>query len=86
MPPLTVVIPAFNEAQRIGAILHRISECLAASRLDADIVVVDDGSADGTADRDDVFATGPVIATVTHPRGQLDSLPYELLTSVRSQA
>lgn len=51
-PVLTVVIPAFNEAGRLPATLDRIGAFLA-SRVDwrpAEIIVVDDGSCDTTAD------------------------------------
>jgi dolichyl-phosphate beta-glucosyltransferase len=67
MPALTVVIPAFNEAQRIGATLHRISEYLAASRIEADIVVVDDGSADGTAAAAAAFGGPARVRTIRLP-------------------
>ena len=45
---LSVVIPAYNEAARIRASLLAAADYLAAGPFDADIVVVDDGSADGT--------------------------------------
>ncbi len=44
MRPL-VVIPTYNEAENIERMLHRIHEC----RPDAGVLVVDDGSPDGTA-------------------------------------
>ncbi|HEX3333644.1 MAG TPA: polyprenol monophosphomannose synthase [Acidimicrobiales bacterium] len=45
MRPL-VVIPTYNEAENIERMLHRIHECLP----EAGVLVVDDGSPDGTAD------------------------------------
>ena len=48
-PFLTVVVPAYNEERRLGATLERIAGWLSARGLDAEIVVVDDGSSDGTA-------------------------------------
>src|SRR6185437_10321854 len=45
MRPL-VVIPTYNESENIERMLRRIHECLP----DAGILVVDDGSPDGTAD------------------------------------
>lgn len=50
LPPgttLSIVIPAFNEAVGIRAVLSRICRDYA----DAEIIVVDDGSADGTGDQ-----------------------------------
>lgn len=49
-PALSVVIPAYNEAARITATLDRVVAWLAAEGLAAEIVVVDDGSADATAE------------------------------------
>jgi glycosyltransferase involved in cell wall biosynthesis len=46
---LTVVIPVFNQAAEIGATLTALDQSLAAASFDADVVVVDDGSTDGTA-------------------------------------
>jgi len=46
---LTLVIPAFNEAQRLPQTLAVLKETLTTWRLDYRVVVVDDGSSDGTA-------------------------------------
>jgi dolichyl-phosphate beta-glucosyltransferase len=46
---VTIVIPAHNEAQRIGPTLRTIRDYLCASSLDAAVIVVDDGSTDDTA-------------------------------------
>ena len=48
-PELTVVIPAFDEAQRIGGSLAKISAYLAGRSLSHEILVADDGSNDDTA-------------------------------------
>lgn len=48
MTGYSIVIPAFNEEERLGATLAEIGEYLHASGKDAEIVVVDDGSTDGT--------------------------------------
>jgi len=47
---LSIIIPAYNEEQRLPATLLRVREYLAASNWEfTEIVVVDDGSRDGTA-------------------------------------
>lgn len=46
---LSVVIPAFNEQQRIGASLREVCAWLKGREHSWEIVVVDDGSSDGTA-------------------------------------
>lgn len=45
---LSVVIPAYNEEQRIGASLEKIVDYLAQQTYSYEILVVEDGSTDGT--------------------------------------
>src|SRR5215213_2370895 len=45
---LSIVIPAFNEARRIGATLDQLTAFLSRQPWDWEIRVVDDGSADET--------------------------------------
>lgn len=47
-PELSVVIPCFNEEQRLPASLPRIVEYLSRRSGDYEVLVVDDGSSDGT--------------------------------------
>lgn len=51
MKKLSVVIPAYNEARRIEKTLHRVQEYLQARNLSFEVLVVDDGSQDGTAEQ-----------------------------------
>lgn len=46
---VAVVIPAFNEAGGVGAIVRRVRAALSATPFVFDVVVVDDGSTDDTA-------------------------------------
>ncbi|MCM8812116.1 MAG: glycosyltransferase family 2 protein [Candidatus Omnitrophica bacterium] len=46
---LSIVIPAYNEEVRIGHTLQKIREFLLRKNMDAEIIVVDDGSTDNTA-------------------------------------
>lgn len=48
-PLLSIVIPAYNEAQRLPKTLARIQEFLAQQPYLTEIIVVDDGSSDKTA-------------------------------------
>jgi Glycosyltransferases involved in cell wall biogenesis len=45
---LSVVIPAYNEAERIGVTLKKIYEYLLTKNYRSEIIVVDDGSTDNT--------------------------------------
>ena len=46
---ISVVIPAYNEEKRLGGTLGRILSYMAEAGHDYEVVVVDDGSRDGTA-------------------------------------
>ena len=46
----TIIIPAYNEAQAIGPVLDHIQRVMAESDLPYQLLVVDDGSTDGTAE------------------------------------
>jgi glycosyltransferase involved in cell wall biosynthesis len=48
-PDVSVIIPAYNEEKRLPPTLARIEEYLAARRFSSEILVVDDGSRDRTA-------------------------------------
>jgi len=65
---VSVVVPAYNEAGRIGAVLDPI----VASSLVDEVIVVDDGSEDGTAEEAKGF---PVrIVTLPENRGKAAAL------------
>jgi glycosyltransferase involved in cell wall biosynthesis len=46
---ISCVVPCFNEAGNLNELLSRLEETLWATHLDWEIIVVDDGSTDGTA-------------------------------------
>jgi glycosyltransferase involved in cell wall biosynthesis len=45
---LSIIVPAYNEAQRIAPTLERLARFLTAHPVSFEIIVVDDGSSDGT--------------------------------------
>ena len=47
---VTVVLPAYNEVGHVSQEVERITQALKASRFSFEILVVDDGSTDGTGD------------------------------------
>ncbi|MDA0990259.1 MAG: glycosyltransferase family 2 protein, partial [Verrucomicrobia bacterium] len=46
---ITIVVPAYNEAENIGTLVEAVGALFASSDLEGDLLVVDDGSTDGTA-------------------------------------
>ncbi len=68
MVQLSVVVPAYNEAAGIGPALQELAGVLAASGIEHEILVVDDGSGDGT---------GRVLAELCHALPALRPLAHE---------
>jgi len=50
MKVISVVIPSYNEEARLGPTLDEIGRYLSSNGIDHEIIVVDDGSTDGTVD------------------------------------
>src|SRR5919201_3705858 len=46
---LSVVIPVFNEASHLGDTMDHLVAAIETSGFDAEVIVVDDGSTDGSA-------------------------------------
>ncbi len=63
-----VVIPAFNEAPVVPALISELRATLEHYDLSGEILFVDDGSTDGTADLVEKEASGwPLLKVVRHP-------------------
>ena len=50
-PELSIVIPALNEAQNVAPLVGEIERSVLAAGVHAEVIVVDDGSSDDTAQR-----------------------------------
>jgi dolichyl-phosphate beta-glucosyltransferase len=66
---LSVVVPAFNESHRLAGTLERILAYLSAQGGSFEVVVVDDGSDDGTASLAQSFA-GRGVRLLRHDRNR----------------
>lgn len=70
-PKFSIVIPAYNEHRRIGWTLRRIMDYLHQAKWDAEVVVVNDGSRDDTAEIISAFASqNPEVRLVNNPGNQ----------------
>jgi dolichol-phosphate mannosyltransferase len=67
---LSIVVPTYNERDRLEDLVREIFAAYAAERLDGELVIVDDNSPDGTGAVADQLATRHRI-TVLHRRGKL---------------
>jgi dolichyl-phosphate beta-glucosyltransferase len=64
LPPFSLVVPAFNEADRIGQNLREALGYLQTTSPESELIVVNDGSTDATSEIvREVFATPGSIAT-----------------------
>ena len=76
-PEVSVLVPAKDEADNLGEFVRQAREALLPLPYTCEIVVVDDGSTDGTADvLRDLAAKHPFLRVVTHrsQRGIADAL------------
>lgn len=69
---LSIVIPAYNEQTRIGSSLNRVLSFARDYPGGAEVIVVDDGSTDGTAGLVEALAVqsgsaGPMLRLIRHP-------------------
>ena len=62
VPDLAIILPAYNEAQGIGETIARVRHVLGAFPFASEILVIDDGSTDGTGQR----ATETGVRVMTH--------------------
>lgn len=63
---LSVIVPAYNEAATIETLLKRVLEI----DVEMEVVVVDDGSSDGTLEALKSFESDPRVVVVAHERNR----------------
>jgi glycosyltransferase involved in cell wall biosynthesis len=67
-PKYSIVIPAYNESARLPATLASVMSCIRARGWQAEVLVVNDGSTDATANVVQAFAqTAPEIRLIENP-------------------
>jgi glycosyltransferase involved in cell wall biosynthesis len=67
---LSIVIPVFNEAKTLPLIIERVLQAPIPAGLEREVVLIDDGSSDGTAEVIKHLPGGLLVATHKHNRGK----------------
>jgi len=84
-PQYSIVIPAYNESARIPATLHAVVACIRVHSWSAEIIVVNDGSRDATAEVVRALAARePLVRLIENPgnRGKGYSVRSGLLQAL----
>ncbi|HEY7292861.1 MAG TPA: polyprenol monophosphomannose synthase [Vicinamibacterales bacterium] len=68
MADLTIVVPTYNERERLDPLLMGIFQAADAQLINVQVVVVDDNSVDGTGQRADEWARGGRVRVVHRPK------------------
>lgn len=67
-PAYSIVIPAYNESARLGSSLEKVLAYVHSQRWNAEVIVVNDGSRDNTAEIIRTFAAkDPILRLVENP-------------------
>ena len=67
---LWVVLPAFNEASNLGKLIESIADNMEDQKSSYEIIVVDDGSEDGTQSVAESFLGQIPVTIICHPQNQ----------------
>ncbi|MCD6327935.1 glycosyltransferase [bacterium] len=81
---LRIVLPALNEGENLSRLLPEIASCLTSAQLEFEILIVDDGSTDDTADVAREFSNSAPVKLLVHRSNE--GLGKALLTGLRAAA
>jgi dolichol-phosphate mannosyltransferase len=67
LPQVSIIVPTLNESQNIGTLLERLLRVCSEASIEVEIVVVDDGSTDGTVEAVERLAETQPVRLVRRP-------------------
>lgn len=86
-PRLSIIIPAFDEQDRVGSSVEKILCYISENQLDAELIVVDDGSRDRTAAAAEAaFAAAPGTASRVVRYAENRGKGYAVKTGLKAAA
>ena len=85
---ITIILPAYNEVDSLGGLLDNFCQAFEEESKEWRIILVDDGSTDGTAEVAKSFASRIRMEIITHPenKGLADALKTGLIRAVETSS
>jgi dolichol-phosphate mannosyltransferase len=64
---LSIIVPTYNEKENVGELLKRIDDSLRVCNLPYEVIIVDDGSSDGTAEHAEKLSSFYPVRVIRRP-------------------
>jgi glycosyltransferase involved in cell wall biosynthesis len=81
--PVSIIIPAFNEHLAVGSVVRDVLDTLEAHRIPGEVIVVDDGSSDGTGEA--AYHAGARVMRHRSNRGYGSALKTGIMAATHNQ-
>jgi glycosyltransferase involved in cell wall biosynthesis len=81
--PVSIIIPAFNEHLAVGSVVREVLDTLEAHQIPGEVIVVDDGSSDGTGEA--AYHAGARVMKHRSNRGYGSALKTGIMAATHNQ-
>jgi len=81
--PVSIIIPAFNEHLAVGSVVREVLDTLEANQIPGEVIVVDDGSSDGTGEA--AYRAGARVMRHRSNRGYGSALKTGIMAATHNQ-
>jgi glycosyltransferase involved in cell wall biosynthesis len=81
--PVSIIIPAFNEHLAVGSVVREVLDTLEANQIPGEVIVVDDGSSDGTGEA--AYRSGARVMRHRSNRGYGSALKTGIMAATHNQ-